>query len=158
MYKSTKINWKKLIICLLSGWLVAGLSALFTKDSMEIYGQLKQPPLSPPGVVFPIVWGILFTLMGISAYIVASSESNAKKPALWVYGIQLVLNFCWSLIFFNMQAYWFAFWWLLVLWLAIIAMIVLFYRVKPIAAYLQIPYFLWVTFAAYLNLMIAILN
>lgn len=155
--------WKKAkpyIISILIALGVDGLSALFTKNSFEVYKNLNQPPLAPPMIVFPIVWAILFILMGISSAIIYTKrdENNEANGALRIYGFQLAVNFFWSIIFFNMQAYLFAFLWLLILWALIIIMIVQFYKISRTAAYLQIPYFLWVTFAGYLNLMIYILN
>lgn len=131
---------------------------MLTNSSMEQYTNLNQPPLSPPAIVFPIVWTILFILMGISAYFVSVSEDEGKEKALWIYGIQLVFNFFWTIFFFKMQWRLFAFFWLIALILLIIWMIRCFYRIKPAAAYLQIPYLLWSLFAAYLNLSIYLLN
>lgn len=152
---------KPYIISVVIALAVGGLSAAVTSGSMDVYSQIKQPPLSPPSILFPIVWTILFALMGISAALVwhfRLSKPDDVRNALIVYGVNLAVNFIWSLIFFNMQAYLFAFIWILLLLAVIVAMIVLFKRVSPLAAYLQIPYLLWVTFAAYLNLAIYILN
>ena len=140
---------------------VGGLSALLTSGNMDIYSRIEQPPLAPPPILFPIVWTILYVLMGISAAMIY--EEKDRKPdevrnALTVYGISLFFNFFWSIIFFNMQAYLFAFVWLVALWGLILLTIIKYYRIKPIAAYLQIPYLLWVTFAGYLNFAIYILN
>lgn len=153
-----QIKWKPLIVCLLIPLAVGGLSALLTMGSMEIYGALKQPPLSPPGFLFPIVWSILFILMGISSYLVYVSDSKNKTKALIIYAVQLVFNFFWTIIFFNMQSYLFAFIWLVILWILIIAMIISFWKISKPAALLQIPYLLWVTFAGYLNLGVYLLN
>lgn len=135
---------------------VGGLSAFFTRGNMNFYETIVKPPLSPPMIVFPIVWGILFTLMGISSAMIYKEENN--RTALFVYAVQLVVNFFWSIIFFNMQAFLFAFIWLILLWLLIIWMIYEFYKLNQTAALLQIPYLLWVTFAGYLNVMIYLLN
>ena len=140
---------------------VGGLSAAVTSGSMDVYSKINQPALSPPSILFPIVWTILFTLMGISAALVwrfRFSKPDDARNAFIVYGINLAVNFVWSIIFFNMQAYLFAFIWILLLLAVITAMIILFKRVSPLAAYLQIPYLLWVAFATYLNLAIYILN
>lgn len=154
-----KIDWKKLIIFIAIPLLVGGLSALLTMGSMESFELLIKPPLSPPAWLFPVVWTILFVLMGIASYLVYTSRQPYRsKTALTVYGIQLVFNFFWSIIFFNMQAYLFAFFWLVILWLLILATTLLFYRISKPAGYLMIPYLLWVTFAGYLNLAIYILN
>ena len=118
-----------------------------------------RPPLSPPGVVFPIVWGILFALMGIGgARIYQTPASNARSRALKLFFIQLAFNFCWSIIFFNLQWFGLALVWLIVLWGLILWMILWFSKVDPLAAWMQVPYFLWVSFAAYLNLGVWLLN
>ena len=156
--------WKKIkpyVISIVIALGVGGLSALLTSGNMDIYSRIEQPPLAPPAILFPIVWTILYVLMGISAAMIY--EEKDRKPdevrnALTVYGISLFFNFFWSIIFFNMQAYLFAFIWLVVLWALILLTIIKYYRIKPIAAYLQIPYLLWVTFAGYLNFAIYILN
>jgi len=153
--------WNKIkpyVISILIALAAGALSAFATKDNMMIYQQINQPPLAPPGFIFPIVWGILFTLMGISSAIVYEKNTSNPKKALTIYAIQLIVNFFWSVIFFNLQAYLFAFLWLILLWVLIIIMIYEFYKVSKLAAYLQIPYLLWVIFAAYLNFMIFILN
>ena len=151
-------NIKALIISILISLGVGAASAFFTMNSMDAYKELIKPPLSPPGWVFPVVWTILFILMGISAYLVYISDSSYRNPALRIYGIQLVVNFFWSIIFFNQEMYLFAFIWLLILALLIILMIISFAMVDKRAAVLQIPYLLWVLFAGYLNLGIYLLN
>ena len=156
--------WKKLkpyIISILVALGTGGLSAFLTKNSTEVYKNINQPPLAPPMILFPIVWLILFILMGISSAIIYTKRSTNPREALSgliIYGLQLIVNFFWSIIFFNMQAYLFAFIWLLLLWVLIIMMILQFRKISPLAAYLQIPYLLWVTFAGYLNIMIFLLN
>lgn len=154
-----KIDWKKLIICVAIPLAVGGLSALITMGSMDDFSALEQPPLSPPGWLFPVVWTILYTLMGIASYLVyTSGKPGRAKTALTVYGVQLVFNFLWSIVFFNLGWYLFAFFWIIGLWLLIILTTVLFYRINKTAGYLMIPYILWVTFAAYLNFGIYLLN
>ena len=155
-----KSKSKALIISLLISLGVGALSGFLTKDSMKTFESLVKPALSPPGFIFPIVWTLLFILMGVSAYLVWTSDAPRiqKQRALAVYGVQLAINFLWSIIFFNLDAYLFAFVWLLLLWLMIILMIYLFKKISRPAAYLQIPYLLWVSFAGYLNLAIYLLN
>lgn len=155
-----KLNIKQLIICIAVPLLVGGLSAFLTRDSMTTFSQVIKPPLSPPGVLFPIVWTILYTLMGIASYLIVSSDAAKEdvQNAIFVYALQLGINFFWSIFFFNLQWYLFSFFWLLLLWTFILYTIVVFYRISKPAAYLLIPYLLWVTFAGYLNLGIAILN
>lgn len=156
--------WKKIkpyIISVAIALLVGGLSALLTKNGMEEYQKVNQPPLSPPMVVFPIVWTILFTLMGISSAIIYEKgkyDDAEISSAIRIYGLNLIVNFFWSIIFFNLGTYLFAFIWLLLLLVIIILMIVEFYKISKIAALIQIPYLLWVAFAGYLNFMIYLLN
>lgn len=139
---------------------VGVLSGFLSRGGMQLYnGMIQKPALAPPAILFPIVWTILYALMGIgAARIAAAVESSGRSRALNVFVIQLIINFFWGLIFFNAQALGFALLWLLLLWALIILMIVLFRRVDKTAALLQIPYFLWVTFAAYLNYAVWQLN
>ena len=156
--------WKKFkpyVISVAIALGVGALSALFTRGNMDIYDRIQTPPLTPPGILFPIVWSILYTLMGISSAIIYTKGKDENIPvydALRIYAIQLVVNFFWSIIFFNLEAFLFAFLWILLLWVLIIVMIKKFYEIDKTAAYLQIPYLLWVTFAAYLNFAIFLLN
>ena len=140
---------------------VGGLSALLTSGSMNLYEDIIRPPLSPPSWLFPLVWTVLFILMGISAamiYLDRNTPVPQKKSALYTYALSLIVNFFWSIIFFNMRAYLFAFIWLLLLLYLIIRTIMKYYKINPLAAYLQIPYLLWVSFAGYLTIAIWILN
>ena len=146
-----------LIISILIPLAVGTMSALFS-GNMSSYSILTQPAFSPPGFIFPVVWTILYILMGASSYIVYSSNSPNKSKALLLYCIQLFFNFCWSIIFFGLDLFLFAFIWLIALIFIIIIMIRQFYIVSPLAAYLQIPYLIWCIFAAYLNFSIFILN
>ena len=153
--------WKKIRPYIISIAIALGvgiISALLTKGGMEAYQNINKPPLNPPMIAFPVVWTILFILMGISSAIIYTKNKAASRNALIIYAVQLAINFFWSIIFFNMQAYLFAFIWLILLWGLIIAMIIEFKKIDLLAAYLQIPYLLWVTFAGYLNFMTYILN
>lgn len=139
---------------------VGGLSGWLTRDAMKVYTEaIEQPPLSPPSIVFPIVWVILFALMGIGAARVELSQpSVARSRSLRLFAVQLALNFFWSIIFFNFQSFGFALVWLAALWVFILWMILSFAKVDRTAALLQIPYLIWVSFAAYLNLGVWLLN
>lgn len=129
------------------------LSGLLSRSGMENYMQTTQkPPLTPPAILFPIVWTILYALMGIgAARIAAAPDSPQRSRGLNLFVIQLIVNFFWSLIFFHAQAYGFALVWLLILWILVVLMILSFCRTDQTAALIQIPYLLWLTFAAYLN-------
>ncbi|MCI7607575.1 MAG: tryptophan-rich sensory protein [Enterocloster clostridioformis] len=146
-----------LIISILIPLAVGTMSALFS-GNMSSYSILTQPAFSPPGFIFPVVWTILYILMGASSYIVYSSNSPNKSKALLLYCIQLFFNFCWSIIFFGLDLFLFAFIWLIALIFIIIIMIRQFLIVNPLSAYLQIPYLIWCIFAAYLNFSIFLLN
>ena len=138
---------------------VGALSALVS-GNMDIFDTVPKPPLSPPPILFPIVWTILFTLMGIgiSLVLVSDSKPDQKKKSLKLYITQLIFNFFWSVIFFNLRLFGIAFFWLLALLVLIILMTISFNKSSKAAAYLQIPYILWVTFAGYLNLAIYFLS
>jgi len=156
--------WAKLKPYFLSVFIalgVGGLSAILTQNNMKIYAVLNKPPLAPPAILFPIVWTILYVLMGIGSariYLHKKESSYEVLDALLSYVLQLILNFFWPIIFFNMLTFLFAFIWLVVLWCAILKMIFKFGQLDTLAAYLQIPYLLWVTFAGYLNFMIYLMN
>ncbi len=135
-------------------------SAFLTRNSMNVYETIVQPALAPPAILFPVVWTVLYVLMGIgSVMIYRSSVSDTdKSKALLLYSLQLAVNFFWSIIFFNKRAFLLSFIWLVLLWLLIIGMIVSFKKICKTATWLQIPYLIWVTFAGYLSLSIYLLN
>ena len=151
------INWKRLILALVVSLGAGVISWLLTGNSMEMYKNLHKPILSPPGQLFPVVWTVLYIFMGLASFLVYTSDKYTK-PALTLYCTQLFLNFMWSIIFFNLQMYLAAFFWLFLMWFLIIITIVLFYEICKPAAYLMIPYLVWVTYAGYLNLAIYMLN
>ena len=152
--------WKTYVFWILFTEAVGFLSGWLTRESTRLYSEtIVQPPLSPPAIVFPIVWVILFALMGIgAARIDLSPPSSGRTRSLRIYILQLAVNFLWSIIFFNLQKYGLALLWLIFLWVLILWMILSFRKVDRTAALLQIPYLLWVTFAAYLNFGVWVLN
>lgn len=156
MKKHTKIILLSILIAESTG----ALSAWLTREGMKTFtNMIAQPPLSPPPLLFPIVWSILYALMGYgSAKIWMSAPSLDRTRGLVLYASQLVFNFFWSLIFFNIQAFGFSFFWLLTLWGLVLLMTLAFRKADPLAAKLQIPYLLWLTFAVYLNLGVWYLN
>lgn len=155
-----KFPWKTYAFFILIAEAVGALSGWLTREGTRIYSTtIQQPPLSPPGFVFPIVWTILYALMGIGAARVwLNSSGSIRARAILLFFFQLAVNFFWSPIFFNLQAFGFAFFWLILLWLLIFAMFRAFSRADPLAAWLQIPYLLWVAFAGYLNAGVWFLN
>ena len=136
--------------------LVGALVGIITSGSMD-YNMLQKPPLAPPGAVFPIVWTILYILMGVS-YGILKVNNQTDEEIDWIYYIQLAINALWSIIFFNFKWRLFAFVWIILLAVAVISMIRKFLKKNKISGLLQIPYILWVIFAAYLNLEFYILN
>ena len=154
-----KVNWKLLVICLVIPLAVGGLSALVS-GGMADYQQLNQPPLSPPGWVFPIVWTILYLLMGYASYRVVTADAprEEKRRALLVYGAQLLVNFLWSPIFFGLELRLTAFFVLVILWILVYITMRLFSKIDERAGDLLLPYILWVTFAGYLNIGAFLLN
>lgn len=136
----------------LSGWLI--------RDSVELYREvIEKPPLSPPAILFPIVWTILYAMMGIGAAKIALSDpSQQRDSSLQLFLWQLAVNFLWPIFFFRMQCFGGALLWLALLWGLVLWMIRSFHQVSTRAAKLQIPYLLWLTFAAYLNAGVYLLN
>jgi len=162
LWRCSTLNIQKrpLVICIAIPLAVGGLSAWLTMDAMKTFEQLSQPPLSPPGWLFPVVWTVLFVLMGIASYLVVTSDAvqETRHRALRLYGVQLAFNFLWSIVFFNLRWFLFAFIWLLILWILILLTAAAFYRIRQTAAYLLIPYLVWVAFAGYLNFGVYLLN
>lgn len=150
----------QLIVCIAVPLAVGGASAWLTRGSMGKFAALTQPPLSPPGWLFPVVWTILFVLMGVASYLVLASGKPREtvNRALAVYGTQLVVNFFWSVFFFDLTLYLFSFIWLILLWLLVLVTAVRFCRIDPRAGKLLVPYLVWVAFAGYLNFGIWLLN
>ena len=138
--------------------LVGSLSALLTGENMMIYQTVAKPALAPPAVLFPIVWTALYLLMGVGAALVYNARGEFRTIGLWLFAAQLAVNFFWSILFFNLRAFLFAFVWLILLWVLAAAMSVAFFKTRRVAGLLQIPYLLWLTFAAYLNFSVYILN
>lgn len=140
--------------------LVGSVAGLLTGNSMQVFEGLQQPHFAPPGILFPIVWTILYILMGIASYLIYTSGKGTEEVsnALTVYGVQLVANFLWPIVFFRFGWYTFAFFWLILLWVLVLYTILLFYRISKPAAWLMMPYLIWLTYAAYLNLGIVLLN
>jgi len=154
-----KINWKKLLLCLAIPLAVGGLAAVLS-GGMSDYGAMAKPPLSPPGWVFPVVWSILYLLMGYASYRILESGAAEReiRKALTLYGLQLFANFVWPLLFFGGGWFLLSFFWLIALWVLIFLTIRAFSGIDETAGNLLIPYILWVTFASYLNFGIYLLN
>ena len=142
-------------------FLFAVLGGIVTYWGMPAFEQAKQPFLTPPAFVFPIVWTLLYLLMSFSAAIIydAGDEGISKAPkALFVYVVQLTFNFWWCVLFFGFRLYFVSFIWLLLLIILVISMIILFTRINRTAGLIQLAYLVWLLFAAYLNLVVWLLN
>ena len=137
--------------------LTGGIAGFLTKEGTKAFKYMAKPKLTPPVAVFPIAWSILYLLMGIGISRIELLPQKTQKAQI-VYMLQLGMNFLWSIFFFNMQAYGFSLFWLMLLLALIVAMVVLFYSKDKTAAILQLPYLFWVAFAGYLNYGVWILN
>ena len=178
-----KSNWRTLAVSILVPLAVGTAAGLLTMGGMKQFAVLNKPPLSPPAWLFPVAWTILYTLMGISSYLIYVSgekkqknedskvnslngkresentkENTDREQALATYGYQLIVNFLWPVFFFNFQWYFFSFLWLVLLWILVAKMILEFGEISKAAAFMNVPYLLWLSFAGYLNLGIWLLN
>jgi len=152
-----KIDYKTLIYSILIPVFLGSFVGFLTAPFNDYYN-LVLPSFAPPGIVFPIVWTILYTLMGISSYLIIKSNDSSKNEALFVYGVQLIINLLWSILFFVFRLYLISFIWILLLIGFVVVMIKKFYDINKVSAYIQIPYLLWLIFAAILNLSVYFLN
>lgn len=164
-HKATFKKIWQIILCILVPLGGGILVSLFTMNAMTQFSALEQPPLAPPAWLFPVAWTILYTIMGIASYLIYRAWQKGKKSekkcayvALILYGVQLVFNFIWTPIFFNANLYWLAFAVLMIMWILEIILIIKAFKLSRAAFWCLLPYLLWTTFAAYLNISIAILN
>ena len=150
----------KLIVSLVLPLGLGAIAGMFTSEAVpEWYASLNRPSFNPPNWLFGPVWTTLYILLGISVFLIwKQSASKERNLAILVFLLQLVLNFGWSFIFFYYHMIGFALIEIIILWISIVIMLVLFYKIKPIAAYINIPYLLWVTFATILNASYYFLN
>lgn len=155
-----KDSKKLIIISILIAEGVGLLSSLLAGDTRAFYQTLNQPAFAPPGWLFPVAWGILYALMGAAAALIPTSmgADADKKRALTLYGLQLLLNFSWSIVFFRFGLLWPSVLVILALLLLVVLTFLAFLDIRPLSGYLLIPYLLWLLFATYLNISIAILN
>lgn len=154
-----KSETKELIIAILIPLIGGLIISLITRGGVNYYSEkLIKPSFAPPDILFPIIWTILYVLMGYSSYLIYNSMSCHKETSLLIYGLNLFLNFMWPIIFFNLQARLFAFLFILLLDIVVGYMIYCFYGINKKAGYLNIPYFVWLIFATILNFSVYILN
>ncbi|MDD6824602.1 MAG: tryptophan-rich sensory protein [Oscillospiraceae bacterium] len=153
-----KINITELLIFIVSAELTGALSRLLSGNSFEFFETLTKPPFSPPGWIFPIVWFILYALMGFAAYLIYKSDSKGRNSALVIYWAQLFLNFLWSIVFFRFNLTGLSVAVILALLVMVTFMIFKFGKINTKAAAINIPYLLWLLYASYLNIGILSLN
>ena len=148
---------KTLVISIATAILVGLIGGLLGNSNMG-FDLIQKPSFTPPGIIFPIVWTILYILMGISSYLIYESNNINKNNALRIYALQLIVNMLWTFFFFNLKWYLFSFFWIILLIVLVSIMIYRFMRINKTAAYLQIPYLIWLIFASILNFSIFLLN
>ena len=155
-----KHNISDLLLYVLSAELIGVVSALLSGGFSDFFEVYKEPPLLPPAWLFPVVWTILYALMGISAYLIhiEPKDTEGRLSALTSYWVQLMINFSWSIVFFRFELLWASVVVILTLLVAVIVMLSRFRRIKSVAAYLNIPYLIWLLFATYLNIATAVIN
>ncbi len=143
-----------LVLPLLGGF----VSYILVRDNIDIYNTISKPPFAPPGIVFSIVWTVLYLLMGVSSYIVATSNSPYKKAAINVYLLSLILNFIWSPVFFNHRSFLLSLLIIVLLIILVLGTIRIYDKISRLAAALMIPYLIWLFVAFYLNAGIIVFN
>lgn len=153
----SKINYKRLITNILIPLIIGGIGALLA-GGFDTFTSINKPPFTPPSILFPIVWTILYILMGISSYIINKNYSIENKETNYIYAINLFINAIWPLLFFRFKWYLFSFFWILLLIITTILLIIKYYKINKNASYIQIPYLIWLLFASILNISIYILN
>ena len=158
--KSGKIKWKQLALCIAAPLLAGALAGFLSRGGMEDYKSMFKPLLAPPGWLFPVVWTLLYILMGVASYLVYSSSASPERVrrAMGAYALQLGANFIWPLIFFVLGAYLIAFLWLILLFALALVCALRFGYIDARAGKLMAPYLIWLFFAAYLNLGVYLLN
>jgi translocator protein len=155
--KSMK-NSIALLVCLLLPLVVGGISGYFTAQNIPTwYVHLNKPFFNPPNYLFAPVWTTLYILMGLSFFLILK-QKNVNKKLVYIFFIQLTLNFAWSFIFFHFHALGLAFIEIILMWISILTMIISFYKVNKVAGLMNVPYLLWVSFASILNFSIYMLN
>lgn len=151
-------KYKYIILNLAISLGIGVLSSLFTMNTIDLYQTINRPKYSPPGYLYPIIWTILYILIGLSSYLIHRSTNKDKETALIIYYFQLFINFTWPIIFFTYHNFLLALAILITLCLLVAILIKLFYRIRPLAAFLLLPYFGWIIFALYLNFWIFVKN
>lgn len=158
MTVTSNIKWKSLLINIAIPLAIGGIASLIVNNGFDSYSEVTKPALSPPPRLFPVVWTILYILMGVSTYLIYEKDKNLNRNSLIIYAVQLALNFIWPIFFFGFKSYLLSFIILVLLLVFVVAMIISFYKENKLAGLLQIPYLIWLLFAAYLNFSVFLLN
>lgn len=153
-----KINWPQLLLFIVITQATGFLSNKLSGDVKSVYMELTKPALAPPNMLFGIVWPILYAFMGIALYLIWNSTSELRETTIFWFGVQLFLNFIWTIIFFRFELFWAAALVIIILDIVVAYIIYLLNDISKLAKWLMVPYLLWLLFATYLNLGIAILN
>ena len=154
-----KIDWYLLLKIVLVTELIGILSGLFAGNTGQLYASFIKPPLSPPGWLFGVVWPVLYLLMGIAAYLIyLAPQSQDRQQAITLYWVQLFVNFLWPIVFFRFEGYWLSVAVILLLVILVAMTTLQFWKINKTAGYLMLPYLLWLLFATYLNIGVAVLN
>lgn len=152
LFKKDRFNWELYLINILVPQFIGLMSVFFSGNVSEKYDMLVKPPFAPKGYIFSIAWFIIFFLMGSSAYLIGANKNKDTSKAKFYYSAQLGINFLWSILFFGLDKKFFSFLWIIFLLIVLIKCFIEFRKINKFAAYLLIPYILWVIFATYLNL------
>jgi translocator protein len=153
------VDWKLFIMCIVACLGLGTISGLLTANSVDVYKTINLPDLAPPSILFPIVWTILYILMGLSLYLVLlKRDSEDIRLPVAIFVSQFILNFIWAPIFFTYAEYLLSFIIIVIMWVLVLAMIITFRRINPVAGYMQIPYLLWLIVAGYLSWNVYVLN
>lgn len=158
MTVTSNIKWKSLLINIAIPLAIGGIASLIVNNGFENYSEVTKPALSPPPWIFPVVWTILYILMGVSTYLIYEKDKNLNRNSFIIYVVQLALNFIWPIFFFGFNAFLLSFIILVLLLVFVVVMIINFYKENKLASLLQIPYLIWLLFAAYLNFGVFLLN
>lgn len=158
MTVTSNIKWKSLLINIAIPLAIGGIASLIVNNGFEKYSEVTKPALSPPPWIFPVVWTILYILMGVSTYLIYEKDKNLNRNSFIIYVVQLALNFIWPIFFFGFNAFLLSFIILVLLLVFVVVMIINFYKENKLASLLQIPYLIWLLFAAYLNFGVFLLN
>lgn len=150
-------RWPALVVILAATLGGGAAVGLLTRSAMNVYGQIAKPSFAPPGWLFPVAWSILYIAMSVALWLAIRQDKPSRATAV-LYAVQLLVNLAWPFIFFSLQAFGLAFWWLVVLLVLVLWLMVRCFRTGPVSGWLLVPYAAWTAFAAALSFAVARLN